>query len=156
MAAKNAASTGDPSGIDVSFAPGARSGERRKTAAVERRAPRGRDARTSRSRLDLAADLRDFIGVHPSGWAHEDWLTLLEELRARGHDIDDSDAIGAMLERERLSVALESVDGMGARRIRSLSERFGTLWNLRQAPVEELVGSCRIPRPLAERIRSAV
>jgi hypothetical protein len=129
---------------------------RRKTAKASRATRRGRGTASSAAQPDLGRHLRQFIAEHPTGWGHDDWLALLGQLRAQGHDVEDPDAIGATLERERLSAVLGRVNGMGAQRIRSLSERYGSLWNLRQAGVEDLARSSRLPRAVAERIQSAI
>jgi excinuclease UvrABC nuclease subunit len=102
----------------------------------------------------LGEELRRFVGDHPHGWGHDEWLNLLEYLRARGHDIHDSDAVGALLERQRLIARLREIDGIGPLRVRALSDRYGSLWNLAQADPDELTQSARMPRGLAERIRS--
>ncbi|HEX6071071.1 MAG TPA: helix-hairpin-helix domain-containing protein [Longimicrobiaceae bacterium] len=70
--------------------------------------------------------------------------------------MQDPDAIGTALERERLSAMLGAIQGVGAQRVGALAERYGTIWNLRQADVGDLTRAARIPRPLAERIRSAI
>jgi excinuclease ABC subunit C len=126
------------------------------------RSPESRSAATAAGsgengppvRSELSEELRRFIGEHAQGWGHDDWLQLLEHLRGRGHDIHDPDAVGALLERQRLTARLETLEGIGPRRIRALSDRYGSIWNLGQADTEELARSARIPRALAERIRS--
>jgi excinuclease UvrABC nuclease subunit len=90
------------------------------------------------------------------GWGHDDWLHLLDHLRARGHELHDLDAVGAMLERERLILRLKRIDGMGPRRINALSDRYASVWDLIQADADDLARSARIPRALAERVRSVV
>ena len=40
--------------------------------------------------------------------------------------------------------------------LRALADRYQTLWNLRQADVEELTKAGRLGRPLAERVRDAL
>jgi len=114
--------------------------------------PKGRKA-SAPTRSDLRGDLRSFVGQHEGGWGHDDWLELLGALHARGHNVDDPDQIGADLERERLTAVLLAVDGMGARRVHALCERYGTLWNLRGADIDELMRSSSLPRAIAERIR---
>lgn len=104
----------------------------------------------------LEAEMREFIANHPQGWGHEPWLGLLDRLRADGHDTNDTDEIGRRLERERLTVTLERVRGLGPQRVRTLVDRYQTLWNLRQADVEEMTKAARLGRPLAERVRDAV
>ena len=104
----------------------------------------------------LGGELRQFIAQHPQGWGHEEWLGLLDRLRAHGHDTEDADEIGRRLEGERLTLTLERVRGLGPQRIRALVDRYQTLWNLRQADVEELTQAGRLGRPLAERVRDAL
>ena len=70
--------------------------------------------------------------------------------------MDDADQIGRQLERERVITTLQQVQGLGPQRITALADQYGTLWNLRQADVDDLVASARIPRPVAERIKSAL
>ena len=103
---------------------------------------------------DLRADLRDFAAGRPQGWGHDDWLNFLESLRGRGHDVRDHDAIGIALEKERLDVALSQVKGIGAQRRQALVDRFGTLWALRNADVDEIARLANIPRNVAERVKA--
>jgi hypothetical protein len=105
---------------------------------------------------DLRKDLRDFASARPEGWNHEDWQSFLEHLRTRGHDTSNADAIGLSLERERLAMALERVDGVGPQRVRALADRFVTLWSFRNADVEEIAATANIRRDLAERIKEEV
>ena len=49
----------------------------------------------------------------------------MDDLRQRGHNVEDRDAIGSMLERERLGVVLERVEGISAPRVRVIAERYG-------------------------------
>src|SRR5690606_33332913 len=63
---------------------------------------RGAGRSRSASKLDLQKDLREFASARPSGWSHGDWLTFLEGLSERGHNVADRDAIGLALEKERL------------------------------------------------------
>jgi hypothetical protein len=101
----------------------------------------------------LRKDLRDFASGRPRGWGHDDWIRFLEDLQARGHDIRDREAIGIALEKERLDVALTPVRGMGPQRRAALVERYGTVWNLRNAPVDEIAQTAKLPRDLAERVK---
>lgn len=110
----------------------------------------------SEKRPDLTKDLRDFASGRPQGWSHEDWENFLEHLRARGHDTSNADAIGLALERERLALALEKVEGVGPQRVKALADRFVTLWSLRNADVEEIASTAKIRRDLAERIKASV
>jgi hypothetical protein len=135
--------------------------EERPAEAGEPRKKTGgrRAAGSSRSRGSaqrLGGELRQFIAEHPQGWGHGEWLGLLDRLRAHGHDAEDADGIGQLLERERLTVALERVRGLGPQRLRTLVDRYQTLWNLRHADVEEVAKAGRLGRPLAERVREAL
>jgi hypothetical protein len=105
---------------------------------------------------DLTRDLRDFASGRPDGWDHDDWEAFLDHLRGRGHDTSNADAIGLALERERLALALQKVEGIGPQRIRALTDRFITLWSLRNAEVEDIASAASIRRDLAERIKASV
>lgn len=106
--------------------------------------------------LDLIRDLRDWATPRLSGWTHMDWTGLLESLRGRGHDVSDTETVGRSLERERLRLVLEGVEGLGPRRAETLVERYGTLWSLRQAGAEEIAASTGISRALADRVVQTV
>jgi hypothetical protein len=106
--------------------------------------------------VDLKKALRDFAAARPDGWNHDDWIHFLEDLKARGHNINDRDAVGRMLERERLGVLLEKVPGMGPQRIQKLADKFGTVWRLRDASTDEIADAANLPRALAEKVREAV
>lgn len=131
----------------------------RRTPSAEGRDER-RPARTAGSgtrsrnatKLDLQKDLRDFASARPAGWNHEDWLVFLESLKERGHNINDRDAIGLALERERLDLALSRVKGIGPQRRRALIERYGNVWSLRTADPDEVAKVAGIKRELAERV----
>lgn len=103
--------------------------------------------------IDLRRDLRDFASARPEGWNHEDWLVFLESLRDRGHNVNDRDAIGLALERERLDLALCGIRGVGPRRRNALVEHFGTIWKLRNAEIADIVRVGSVPGVVAERIR---
>lgn len=105
---------------------------------------------------DLRADLRDFAAARPEGWSHDDWLNFLDHLRERGHETGRPEEIGTMLENERLATVLEQVPGVGPRRVEALVGCFGTLWNLRQASVDDVAAVPSVPRALAERIKERV
>jgi len=102
---------------------------------------------------DLQGDLREFAGARPQGWSHDDWLHFLDYLKERGHDTGDADEIGRRLERERIALALEGVEGLGPRRMEALEQRFGSLWHLRQASADEIAALPSINRGVAQRIR---
>jgi hypothetical protein len=105
---------------------------------------------------DLREDLRAFVAAQPSGWGHEDWLAFLDHLGERGHDTSDPDAIGLLLERERLAALLERVQGMGPRRIQSVVERYDTIWSARHADVDEIAALPLMTRALAEKVRQSL
>lgn len=102
---------------------------------------------------DLKGALRDFASAMPHGWGHQDWINFLESLHERGHNINDRDAIGLALEKERLDLFLDSIRGVGPRRRAALIERYGTLWNVRNAEVEEIARVAKMPRSLAEEVK---
>lgn len=139
-------------------APAAKSGSPQKSAQKSAPAKRAGGGAKSASGggPDLRADVRGFVSGRPQGWNHDEWLSFLEDLRGRGHNIEDRDAVGSLLERERLSVILEKVPGIGAQRVRSVAERYGNVWRLKDASADELSRDANIPRPLAERILDSV
>lgn len=108
--------------------------------------------RTRKSGPDLKKDLRAFADARPDGWGHDDWLRFLEDLGQRGHNINDRDAIGSMLERERLVLALEKVPGVGPRRVQTIADRYGYLWRLRETDADQLAREANVPRAVAERV----
>lgn len=121
------------------------------------KAASGKGSATKRdSKPDLRTDLREFASARPEGWSHDEWLGLLDSLRERGHNISDSESIGRELERERLSVTLERVPGLGPKKVEAVAARFGTLWSLRHASAEEIASVPSIPRNLADRIAETV
>lgn len=99
----------------------------------------------------LEADLRAFAIARPGGWNHEDWLGFLDSLRQRGHQVSDAEEIGARLERERLSVVLGGIQGIGPKKVDALVTRFHTLYSVRHSSVEELVAA-GLNRADAERV----
>ena len=105
---------------------------------------------------DLRANARRFVSTRPQGWNHDEWLSFLEDLRQRGHNVEDRDAVGDLLERERLAVILEKVPGIGAQRVRAISQQYSNVWRLKDASADELARDAKIPRPLAERILESV
>jgi hypothetical protein len=100
----------------------------------------------------LQADLRAFAIARPSGWNHEDWMAFLGHLGEHGHDVSDQQHIGARLERERLAVTLEAIEGLGPKRVHSLVDRFQTLWSMRHAQAADVATVAGMTRPLAERV----
>ncbi|MFH1766018.1 MAG: helix-hairpin-helix domain-containing protein [Gemmatimonadota bacterium] len=103
---------------------------------------------------DLLLELRRFAQDHPQGWAHDEWLGLLNDLGNAGHDLSDCDSVGLALEGERLSQTLQrmEVKGLGPKRIHAIVSHFGTLWNLMTATPEEVSLLPNVPRSLAGEI----
>jgi hypothetical protein len=115
--------------------------------ATARRGTRGRDGDG-----DLRRELRAFAEQRRDGWNHDDWLGLLNDLRARGFDVDDEARVGSALERERVTLHLEGVDGMGPRRVQALAERYGTIHQLRGAEIDDLAQVQGMNRSLAQKL----
>jgi hypothetical protein len=105
---------------------------------------------------DLRADLRAFVTARPAGWGHDDWLAFLDHLRERGHDTSDPDAIGLLLEGERLAALLERVPGMGPRRVQAVVDRYHTAWSAHHAGVDEIAALPGMNLALAEKVRQAL
>jgi hypothetical protein len=104
----------------------------------------------------LRKDLREFVQNHPGGWGHNEWIGLVNLLRDRGHDTIDTDRIGLALERERLTLVLERVPGLGARRVQAVADRYPRIWNVMQAGAEELAVAANLPKAVARRIKDAL
>jgi len=102
--------------------------------------------------------LREFVERHPDGWNHEEWTGLLAELEQSGADVTDPQRVGLALEKTRLEweLARRSVKGLGPKRSEALAERFGTVWSLRQASVDEVAQVPTINRSLAEKVVQAM
>lgn len=131
-------------------AAGPRAGVSAAKAAGNARVGNRQDA--VRREANLRADLREFASARPKGWNHDQWVTLLDDLRGRGHDVSDASAVGMSLERERLAVHLEQIPGMGPRRVEALVGRYHTLYSLRQADAAELAELPGMNRALADRV----
>lgn len=99
-----------------------------------------------------------FIEAHPDGWDHDSWLGLLSELDDGGFDVSDAESVGAALERRRLAWELRrrAVPGLGPKRIEAVVDRFGTLWSLQHAEVDELAEIKTIPSALAEKVVASI
>jgi hypothetical protein len=123
-------------------------GRKKRETYVETAARRRREKEVDQ----LQADLRAFAIARPAGWNHDDWMAFLGHLAERGHDVSDHGAIGIRLERERLAVALQAIEGLGPRRVESLVERFQTLYSVRHADAAAIAGVQGMTRPLAERV----
>lgn len=171
--ARVAPSPADPPEVkEASLSPRARKAAavKQKEAAVAKKARPAKAAKSAgpamspgaaaadakRATVDLRADLRAFAAGRPHGWDHKDWLVFLEHLSERGHETSDAEAIGKALERERLAVVLETVQGMGAKRVDSLVERFQTLWSMRHASVDAIATTPGMNLSLAEKVRQAL
>lgn len=113
-------------------------------------------AATRGGQPDLRSEARGFVSGRPHGWTHDDWMGFLEDLRSRGHNVEDKDAIGSVLERERLAHLLEKVPGIGTQRVNAITTRYGNIWRLKEASADELAREVNVPRPLAERIVESV
>jgi hypothetical protein len=102
--------------------------------------------------------LREFVSRHPDGWSHAEWEGLLAELRDAGIDTGDPQTIGTALEYERLLVVLERtpVKGLGPKRREALADRFGRLWDLRRASVDEIAELPSFHRGLAAALHEAL
>jgi hypothetical protein len=118
------------------------------------RAGTGAAAAKKGGKQDLQKDLREFASARPSGWEHDDWLNFLESLRSRGHNVNDRDAIGLALEKERLDLALGGVKGITAQRRKGLVEKYGNVWRLRTADPGEVAAASGLKRDAVERMQS--
>lgn len=97
--------------------------------------------------------LRQFVQSHPHGWGHDEWVDLVNRLGAEGHDIQDRDSVGMMLENERMRHHLEQVDGLGSKAMDALVSRYGTMWNLQRADAAELESVPGVSPDVARRLR---
>ena len=109
-------------------------------------------AATSGHTDGMVGDLREFINSHPAGWTHEDWVGLLAELRRSGHSTDP-DEVGRLLELERLVARLKAVPGVDEEHVRRITERYITIWELRDSDDETVSLLAKIPREEVGRIR---
>jgi hypothetical protein len=102
----------------------------------------------------MSARLNEFVESHPTGWNHDEWLALLADLGQGGSDVSDPDAIGAELERTRVTWDLRNraVPGLGRKRIEAIANRFGTLYDLQNATVEEMARVPGMNRALAQKV----
>lgn len=136
---------------------GARSASETKPPRSGRGGKSGGSSRRAKSNgPDLRKDLREFASARPDGWGHDDWLRFLEDLQQRGHNINDRDQIGLMLERERLSLMLEKVPGVGPRRVQNIVEKYGYVWRLREADADEISREAGVPRQIADKVVQAI
>lgn len=151
VAAADAATAAPAAPAEPPSAPAAakpRGGRRKRETYAETAARRRREKEVDQ----LKADLRAFASARPGGWNHDDWLAFVAHLTERGHDTSNHDDIGERLERERLSVVLEGINGLGPKRVNSLVDRFHTLWSMRHAHPAEIAAVGGMTRSLAERV----
>ncbi len=148
-----------------SLSPRARKAVAEKAAAAKKpaKAASAKDGKGAKPRFehkpkgpDLREDLRAFVQAQPGGWRHEDWVAFLDHLAARGHDTRDPEAVGLLLERERLAARLEAVQGMGPRRVQTLVDRYETIWSAAHAGADELAALPGMNRSLGEKVRQAL
>lgn len=106
----------------------------------------------------LKVQLREFVERHPDGWSHDEWLELLAALSDRGVDTEDPERIGTALEHERILTVLEGapVKGLGPRRREALASRYGRLWDLRHASVDDIAQLPSFHRGLAQAVHQAL
>ena len=106
----------------------------------------------------MTKHLRAFVEAHPDGWNHDEWLDLLRDLGEAGEDVSEPDDLGLELERTRLAWELRrrAVPGLGPKRSEAIVERFGSVWRLRHASVEDVAGVPSINRDLAEKVVTAI
>lgn len=102
--------------------------------------------------------LRDFVQEHEKGWNHHEWLELLAELTDAGVDTSHPETIGSALEEERVLAFLEgaNVKGLGPKRREALAGRFGKMWDLKHASVDEIAELPSFHRGLAEELHKAL
>jgi len=138
---------------------GSKAGEKSGTKSGGSRGGSGAGAsKRGGSEGGLQGELRSFVTAHPHGWNHEDWHGLLGRLQQGGHDVSDHSRIGMELEKERLVQTLEQkkVQGLGPSKIRSIADRFGTVWSLRHASVDEIASVKGLKREQADAVHAAV
>ncbi len=106
----------------------------------------------------LDAELKDFVAEHIHGWDHQDWHRLMGRLGADGYDVSDTAALGLRLERAHILATLERLDlrGVGPKRRERLADHYPSLWQLRQASVDELAAVPTINRVVAETVRDGL
>ena len=106
----------------------------------------------------MSTQLNAFVESHPTGWNHDEWLALLADLGQGGTDVSNPDAIGAELEKTRVTWELRrrDVPGLGRKRLEAIANRFGTIRELQNASVEEVARIPGMNRALAEKIVNGV
>jgi hypothetical protein len=102
----------------------------------------------------MSVQLNAFVESHPAGWNHDEWLALLTDLGQDGTDVSNPDAIGQELEKTRVMWELKrrKVPGLGRKRLDAIASRFGTLYELNNASVDEMARVPGMNRALAEKV----
>jgi len=102
----------------------------------------------------MSTRLTAFVESHPAGWNHDEWLALLADLGEGGTDVSNPDAIGAELEKTRVMWELRkrNVPGLGRKRMEAIVNRFGTVYDLHNATIEEMARVPGMNRGLAEKV----
>lgn len=110
------------------------------------------------SDLNMTDRLQAFVDLHPDGWDHDSWLTLLASLEGDGMDVSNPEDIGRSLERTRLASMLrsKSVQGLGPKRIQAVVDRYGSLWNLNNASADDIAEIPTIPAALARKLKGSL
>jgi hypothetical protein len=103
---------------------------------------------------ELAMEIMAFVGHHPHGWAHDEWLGFLHQLGASGFDASDPDGIGLALERARVRTVLKQIGikGLGPKRIESIAAEFSFLPQLRDTDPGQLAARTGLPAKLAKEV----
>ena len=135
---------------------GKRSGTQQESAdgGGEKRARAPRTRKVGPKTADgRSGDLQAFLIDHPRGWTHEDWLGLLDQLRDRGHSVEDPDQIGRILEQERLISTLRDVPGIEDQHAQRIAKRYGSVLEVCQAEPDVVSRTADTHREEAERIQ---
>ena len=116
--------------------------------------PYGSGRPRMRERGHMIAQLNAFVESHPTGWNHEEWLSLLADLGQEGTDVSNPDEIGQELEKTRVMFELRrrEVPGLGRKRMEAIANRFGTIRELQNASLEEMARIPGMNRALADKI----
>jgi excinuclease UvrABC nuclease subunit len=102
----------------------------------------------------LEKEIQSFVGQHPEGWGHGEWLSFLHHLRDEGLEISNPDSIGLALEKERVRSALRgiAIRGLGPKRVESIADGFGTFHELLSVDARGLAGRTGIPMKIAQEV----
>lgn len=102
----------------------------------------------------LDKEIQAFVGQHPDGWGHGEWLSFLHRLHDHGIEVSDPDSVGLALEKERIRSTLRgfAVKGLGPKRVEAIADGFGTFHELRSADATGMAGRAGIPLKLAQEV----